>query len=132
MFRIKHIHYWVGLLGLLAFILTGYYMHFFYDHLKGMPNETRMLYRSSHIYILLASIINLVIGVYLTPLKEKIKTKLQYIASALILIAPILLLIGFFTEAHMQELQRPFSKLGTFILFGSSLLFSYIGFNKTK
>ena len=86
-----------------------------------------MIFRSGHIYLLLASIINLIIGVYLTWPEEKHKIVIQYIASTIVLISPFLLLIGFFTEAHLQDLNRPYSSAGLLALFGSSILFTYIG-----
>lgn len=61
----KRIHFWVGVVGMLAFVCTGQYMHIFHNHLEGMADAPRMLYRSAHIYLLLSSIINLAAGVYI-------------------------------------------------------------------
>jgi Ni,Fe-hydrogenase I cytochrome b subunit len=130
MIKLKRLHYWIGLIGIISFLLTGQYMGHFYDHLKDLPDGMRMLFRSGHIYFLMASIINLILGVYLTPFTENRKVVLQFISSTIIILAPILLLIGFFTEAHMQNLVRPYSRIGIYALFGSSLLFIYFGFSK--
>jgi hypothetical protein len=130
MYNLKRLHYWIGLTGVVAFLLTGQYMDHFYDHLKDLSDGMRMLFRSGHIYFLMSSIMNLILGVYLTPFTEKRKITLQIIVSVLILLAPILLLIGFFTEAHMQDLVRPYSRVGIYGLFSSSLIFIYFGFSK--
>jgi len=129
---VKRYHFWVGFLGVIAFLLTGQVMDRAYDHLQGMPNETRMLFRSTHIYILLASMINLVLGVYLSPPDQKHKIVLQASASILVLAAPCLLLLAFFTEPQMADLARPFSRLALYSLFVSAMAFSYLGFSKDK
>ncbi len=99
-----------------------------YDHLQGMPNETRMLFRSAHIYYLLSSIINLVLGIYLFRLQKKHRVVLQFIASILFLVAPLFLLAGFFIEPHMLNLSRPYSSVGLYALFASAVVFLYLGF----
>ncbi len=113
-------------------MLTGQVMDRTYNHLQGMPNETRMLFRSTHIYILLASLINLVLGVYMSPPGQKHKIVLQAAASLLILASPCLLLLAFFTEPQMADLARPFSRLALYSLFASAMVFSYLGFSKDK
>jgi hypothetical protein len=36
-----------------------------YDHLRGLDDTTRMLFRSTHIYLLFAALLNLALGLYL-------------------------------------------------------------------
>ena len=130
--KLKHLHRWVGFIGLIIFLLTGQYMHHFYDHLHGMPNEMRMLFRSSHIYLLLTSLINLVLGTYLSKPQQKHTVLLQYLASFLLLLAPLLLLAGFFQEPHLTNLDRPYTRIGLYMLFIAATLFSYLGFKNKK
>ena len=125
----QRLHFWVGFLGLIGFLLTGQYMDRVYDHLQGMPNATRMLFRSTHIYILLASVINLVLGVYLRPPDPRHKKVMQTLASLLVLASPCLLVLAFFTEPQMANLARPYSRLALYSLFGSAVVFSYLGFS---
>jgi hypothetical protein len=54
----KRIHLVFGLSVMVVFLLTGQYME--YVHNRLLPDGTRVLYRSRHIYLLLAGLINLV------------------------------------------------------------------------
>ena len=63
---LKPIHFWVGVLGIILFLLTGLYMHIYLGHLRDVADGPRMVYRASHIYILLTAIINVVAGAYIT------------------------------------------------------------------
>jgi len=129
---IKRLHFVAGFSGVIIFLLTGQYMHQQHDHLQGMPNDVRMLFRSAHIYFLLASIINLTAGLYWFQFPQRHKVILQYIASAFLLVAPFFLLLGFFTEPHMTDLVRPYSRIGLYALFGAGVVLSYLGFAKTN
>ncbi|MGI9067297.1 MAG: hypothetical protein ACR2HX_12960 [Pyrinomonadaceae bacterium] len=60
----KRFHLIFGLLAVVAFLLTGKYMDSYLGHLRGMPDGPRMLYRTRHIFILLAGLLNLGIGAY--------------------------------------------------------------------
>ena len=60
----KRFHLIIGLTVIVIFLLTGQYME--YVHNRLLPDGTRMLYRSRHIYLLLAGLLNLAIGIYLT------------------------------------------------------------------
>ena len=51
----RRFHLGAGLLGVLAFLATGQY----HEHLRGMDDAQRLLFRSAHIYLLLASLLNL-------------------------------------------------------------------------
>lgn len=42
-------HYWFGAVGLAAFLLTGLYMDQAHDHLRGMADRPRMLFRATHL-----------------------------------------------------------------------------------
>ncbi len=63
----KRFHLIFGIAALFVFILSGQYMDKVYGHLRGMADAPRMLFRSRHIYILFASLLNLSLGTYLKP-----------------------------------------------------------------
>lgn len=86
--------------------------------LQGMDALPRMLFRSAHIYLLLASLINLALG--LSPARSY--TKLQILGSILILIAPALMLTAFFVEPGLESFERPFAGPGIYSLFAGMLL----------
>ena len=60
----KRFHLIFGGLVILIFILTGQYMDKFLQHLEGMADGPRMMYRTRHIYILLSGLLNLAVGAY--------------------------------------------------------------------
>ncbi len=119
---IKGLHFWIGLIGVFVFILTGQYMHHEYNHLKDMPDGARMLFRSGHIYFLLAAVINFVMGVYMIRAHARVSQVFQMLVSTLFLLSLFFLLLGFFTEPHMDELLRPYSRIGLYAIFGGVVL----------
>jgi len=86
--------------------------------LEGLDPLPRMMFRSAHIYLLLASLINLALGLS----KQQGQGKLQNIASVLILIAPALMLTAFFLEPGLESFERPFAGPGIYALFAGMLL----------
>ena len=73
-----------------------------------------MLYRSRHIYILLTGLLNLGIGTYFTPRSRGWRRTLQIVGSVLIVLAPGLLLAGFFYEPNKGPEQTTIAPLGIF------------------
>ena len=66
-----------------------------------------MIFRSRHIFILLAGLINLGVGVYFVYWRERWRKVLQMTGSALLIIAPLMLTVAFFYEPMLKGLQRP-------------------------
>ena len=118
---LRRLHFWLGLAGVVTFLWTGQYMDRVHGHLEGMPNDVRMLFRSSHIYFLLVSVTNLTLGLYLRRFSSSIKRVLQYGVSVVLLISPFLILAGFFTEPQMDDLFRPYTRPALYGLFGASI-----------
>lgn len=128
----KRVHFIVGALGLVVFLLTGQYMHLVYDHLRGMDDAPRMLFRASHIYILLSSVVNLAFGVYSGHSYSGFKKHIQKIVSALVMGAPFFLIAGFFIEPHMTEFARPYTRYGLYALFAAGVLLTILGLLREK
>ena len=61
----KLLHIVVGAFVLLAFLLTGQYMDYLDIRSGALGDATRMMFRSRHIYILLAGLVNLAVGTLL-------------------------------------------------------------------
>ena len=116
------IHLAAGVLGLIVFVLQGQYMDIVHDHLVGMADGPRMLYRSGHIYFLLMSVINIIVGVYYSSDAKVLPPPLQWLASAVMLLAPLALLAGFFLEPALQDLARPFTRPAVYVLFGTGIV----------
>ena len=116
----KKLHIWAGIIGLIGFALTGQYMAWALDRMAGMEDGPRMLYRSSHIYFLFASMINVILGLYLTPLTDKLSAVGQKASSVLLLLSPPAFLLSFFLEStNSPDLERILTGIGAYlILFG--------------
>lgn len=112
----KRFHIITGFVLFIVFLLTGQYMDKIHHHLVGMADGPRMLYRTRHIYILLAALIHLGIGSYYRDRPKPIRRTLQLLGSLLITIAPVLFIIAFFKEPTLTELYAPLSKKGIIML----------------
>ena len=120
-------HRMVGVVGILVFIGTGLYMRIAKHGLQGLEPLPRMMFRSAHIYLLLSSLINLAIGVSF----NRLRTKVQNIASVLILIAPPLMLTAFFVEPGLNSFERPFAGPAIYALFAGMLLY-FIDYSRER
>ena len=120
--RLRLAHLIVGLSFLVGFLLTGQYMDRFLGHLRDTPDTQRMLYRSTHIYLLWSALLNLALGLYLRPSTAKLRRTMQSIGSVMILCGPFLLAIAFFYEPSLTGLSRPFSRPAIYAAFGGLLL----------
>lgn len=108
----KLFHQTFGVLVLIVFLLTGQYMDRFHNHLQGVPDGVRMVFRSRHIYILLAGLLNLGIGAYLIPRRESWRRVMQVAGSVLIVAATFLMVVAFFYEPTLRDLHTPVSRWG--------------------
>jgi peptidoglycan/LPS O-acetylase OafA/YrhL len=101
----KTLHRIFGVLVILAFLLTGQVME--YHRVREMDDGARMMFRSRHIFILFAGLINLGVGVYFVYWRERWRKVLQMTGSMLLIIASLMLTIAFFYEPALKGLQRP-------------------------
>ena len=108
----KRIHFVVGLVLVLVFVLTGQYME--YVHNRTLSDGMRVLYRSRHIYLLLNALINISLGLYVGYELSGWRRRLQVIGSILIIIAPAFLLAGFFYEPPRGVDQTVIAPYGIF------------------
>jgi hypothetical protein len=105
----RRLHLIVGLVALGAFLATGFYMEFGYNHLRDFDDSTRLLIRSSHIYLLFTALLNLVLGLYGTPAPSGWRAWLRRAGSALLLIAPLLCGLAWLREPWLTGLYRPYA-----------------------
>lgn len=101
----KRAHWIAGLLALFAFLFTGYYMRARLPELSE-HDRVRFSLRGSHIYILLAALLNLSLGAYLRWSTSRPRAALQAGGSLLILAATALLVVAFFVEPK-EDPSRP-------------------------
>jgi hypothetical protein len=112
----KKLHLIFGTFALVVFLLTGQYMSRYYNHMVGVDDGTRLLYRTRHIFILLAALLNLGIGIYFSVCHEMWRRILQRLGSGLIVTGSILFMAGFFYEPKLLNLYTPLSHWGTYTI----------------
>jgi hypothetical protein len=112
--RAKRLHLIVGMATVAAFLATGLYMHFALGHLSELEDFPRALYRSGHIYLLYAGLLNLAIGTYLTAARSQMRRNLQGVGSGLLLVTPVLFLYGFAMETPLGMLERTWTQWSIF------------------
>lgn len=128
----KILHQTIGIVVVIIFLLTGQYLEIYYPHMEEVGDGMRMLFRSRHIYILLAGLINIGIGTYFSYRKERWRRVLQLTGSVLVLIAPFLLLAAFFYEPLLPNLQRTFTLPAIEFLLAGTLLHLLSGLRQRK
>src|SRR4051794_16057726 len=94
--RMRLLHKLAGIVTVLIFLGTGAYMRFNSPALFQSDPTVRMMFRSTHIYILMAGLLNLGIGSYLSLSHQRWRKILQLIGSSLVLAASVLLICAFF------------------------------------
>jgi uncharacterized membrane protein HdeD (DUF308 family) len=85
-----------------------------YVHNRLLPDGTRMLYRSRHIYLLLSGLLNLILGIYFVRQPTGWRRTVQTIGTIFIVLSPGLLLAGFFYEPQRGPNQTMVAPLGIF------------------
>jgi hypothetical protein len=127
------LHLVIGIAGLVVFLLTGQYMDRWLNHLDGMADGPRALYRSAHIYILFSALLNLQLGVYMVTVQHWAVRALQYLGSILLLATPALFLYGFIVETPPAVIERPmiresiYCALGGVLMHGVAVLCHHVG-----
>jgi hypothetical protein len=118
----KQLHLIVGLVAVVTFLRTGVFMRLHQPSLGEMDGGTRMLYRSRHVYLLLAGLLNLALGTYCRASERTWRRRLQSIGSCLILAAPPLLLAAFVRGPHGPDPAQPFTSPAIIGLLAGTLL----------
>jgi hypothetical protein len=95
---VRRNHLIVGLVGVVAFLLTGQAMRHHVPNIHSLSAEVRMMYVSRHIYLLGAVLVNLVLGLYLQVHPPGWRRVMQQIGSLLILFSALALILAFNAE----------------------------------
>jgi hypothetical protein len=75
-----------------------------------MDDARRLLFRSTHLYLLFVSLVNLALGLYMRPAAGW-RQCVRLVGSGFLLATPFLAAVGFFTEPWLSGLDRPYSRL---------------------
>ena len=119
---LKYLPVAFGIGGIVAFVLTGQYMAILLNGLNDMADGPRLLYRTSHLYLMWSSLLNLVVGFYFAAAATKSARSAQIISSVALLAGVPLLLIGFGLEARTNDLSRPFCGVANYLALGGAIV----------
>src|SRR5678816_1151840 len=118
---IRDSHKTIGIITVLIFVGTGVLMRFHYSRIYDRNHLVRMMFRSIHIYILLAGLLNIAIGIYMVVSSEPRKRNTQLLGSICLLIAPAVLIGAFFYEPALATLERHVTQAGIILLLVGTL-----------
>lgn len=113
---LKRLHFYGGISLLLIFFLSGHYMDAHYNHLQGMEDFKRMVFRAEHIYLLFSSLVHIAMGTYFVSFTSNMLKYLQMLASTLMFIASILFITSFFKDMPTELIERPLSRNGLYLM----------------
>jgi len=119
---LRQLHLVVGLAGVLAFVLSGQYMYLELE-VRYMEAGPRAFTRGTHLFLMYASVLNVVLGCFLVRAEQRTPRILQTIASWAILLGPILLVVSFLAEPYQASLERPLSRWANQLAFGGTFLY---------
>jgi hypothetical protein len=112
---LRRAHFLIGWLGFAVFLVTGLYMRAGFPALYGSNEVVRYLYRANHIYVLLASLINVALGCYLYT-GSGWRNVAARAGSVFLLSAPVVLVMAFFLEAPKGTPNRLLTGTGVFMV----------------
>jgi hypothetical protein len=114
----RKLHLTVGAIALLAFLITGQFMRHHTPPMLTLSDSARLMFRSRHIYVLAAALVNLMLGLYLQRHSQGWRRVVQTIGSAFIIASPALLILAFAIEPQrgLQE-DMHWSHAGLYTLF---------------
>ncbi len=119
----RRLHLAVAIITVIGFLITGQFMRHHTPPMAALTAAGRLMYRSRHIYILSAGLVNLMLGVYFQPRAKGWRRGVQTAGSALLMAAPVLLMLAFKIETGQGFYEAGWwSHAGLYALFGGSML----------
>jgi hypothetical protein len=111
----------VGVVMVAAFLTSGAYMHFWLHHLHQTPDAQRMVYRASHINMLLVGALNIA-----SSRRARSAQRFAIFADRLAAMLGIVA-AGFFVAAFVREplyahLYRPWTRVSVYCIFAAAMV----------
>ena len=111
----------IGAAGVLAFLATGLYMATHFPAAYAGGEHIRYTYRANHAYLLLASLLNVALGVYWPGVRAGWRGKLALAGACLVLASPVVLLYAFAYEAPRGSPERVATLIGVLLVLAGVL-----------
>ena len=103
---LKKLHLISGVLFLFVFAITGAYMLFVLNLPEQPFDASRMMYRASHMYLLIAACVNVMAGIHWQRFSNPVANQIQVIGSILLLVMLPLFLWAFLVEPREADMER--------------------------
>src|ERR1700722_8560881 len=94
----RRLHLVAGVGAVVVFLITGQLMLHHTPPLATLGDSARLMFRSRHLYILSAALVNLMLGLYLERHGWGWRRVVQTAGSAALLASPVLLVVAFAVE----------------------------------
>jgi len=124
----SYVHLVFGILVYIVFLITGKFMRVDFPDKEIIPAEFRLLMRSRHIYILLAGLIHIVLGVYLQKRLEIWRKALQTFGSVLLFAGTASLVWAFIYETYTTKQFSEVSRAGLYATLTGTIFHLFGGF----
>ena len=116
----RRVHWITGIATLMVFLLSGAYMRWIRE-VPQLDDVTRAVYRSRHLFILLAAVLNLALA-----MPPSAKQRTAQVVSALALASPVLFVTAFAVEPAQGIHGAPFSQIALYLLFAAAVILARI------
>ncbi len=123
-------HLVVGAIAVAAFLITGQIMGRHEPPVAALEWADRLLFRSRHIYLLSAGLVNLAIGVHFLLPERALRRGAAIAGSLFVLLGPVLLFFAFFAEPMAGRMPGIVSYSGLAALFAGVLLYTLVSLRR--
>ena len=125
--RWRRAHWWVGTATLVLFLASGAYMRWLRaPPVRDLSDVERAVYRSRHLFLLLAALVNLAMSTALAETTGKTRRT----AGALALAAPVLLVAAFLVEPQRGIQETIFAGPALYLLSLATVLLVILGWRR--
>jgi hypothetical protein len=111
----------VGVAMVAAFLASGAYMHFRLHHLHQTPDAQRMVYRASHINMLLIGALNIASSRRALG-TERVAIAADRLAAMLAIVAAGFFVAAFVREPVYAHLYRPWTRAAVYCTFAAAII----------
>jgi hypothetical protein len=127
----RKVHRLVALFFIGVFVATGVYMARWFPPAQEDDLARRLVFRSSHVYIMFGALLNLAASTAWRTAPSPGRRRLQLVGSASLLICPAVFLAAFIVEPEIGPLLRPASAAGLLLAMAGTILHA-LGLRATR
>jgi len=124
----SYAHLIFGVIIFIIFLITGKFMRVDFPDKEIIPQDFRLLMRSRHIYILLAGLLHILLGLYLRIRPQTWRKWLQIFGSLLLFAGTISLVWAFVYETYTTKQFSEVSRSGLYLTLAGTVFHLFGGF----